>query len=218
MRALINYRGLTTDGVINHIVDFVTLLWQNHPFREGNTRTTAVFVIKYLRSIGFEVNNDLFAENSWYFRNALVRANYRNPLKNIEPDRSFLIKFFRNLMLGEQNDLKNRYMLIGYAGSIGIHTSTRTSTRTSSRDSLVILSENVKRLVLFVGNEGRSVKEMMEAAGLKNRSNFLKYSLMPAITEGLIRMKYPDLPRHPRQRYLLTVKGLAVYKEYGGRI
>lgn len=218
MRALINYRGLTTDGVINHIVDFVTLLWQNHPFREGNTRTTAVFVIKYLRSIGFEVNNDLFAENSWYFRNALVRANYRNPLKNIEPDRSFLIKFFRNLMLGEQNDLKNRYMLIGYAGSIGIHTSTRTSTRTSSRDSLVILSENVKRLVLFVGNEERSVKEMMEAAGLKNRSNFLKYSLMPAITEGLIRMKYPDLPRHPRQRYLLTVKELAVYKEYGGRI
>lgn len=214
MRALINYRGLTTDGVINHIVDFVTLLWQNHPFREGNTRTTAVFVIKYLRSIGFEVNNDLFAENSWYFRNALVRANYRNPLKNIEPDRSFLIKFFRNLLLGEQNDLKNRYMLIGYAESIGIHT----STRTSSRDSLVILSENVKRLVLFVGNEGRSVKEMMEAAGLKNRSNFLKYSLMPAITEGLIRMKYPDLPRHPRQRYLLTVKGLAVYKEYGGRI
>ena len=212
MRALINYRGLTTDGVINHIVDFVTLLWQNHPFREGNTRTTAVFVIKYLRSIGFEVNNDLFAENSWYFRNALVRANYRNPLKNIEPDRSFLIKFFRNLMLGEQNDLKNRYMLIGYAGSIGIPTSTRTSTRTSthtstrtsSRDSLVILSENVKRLVLFVGNEERSVKEMMEAAGLKNRSNFLKYSLMPAITEGLIRMKYPDLPRHPRQRYLLT--------------
>ena len=93
MRALINYRGVTTDGVINHIVDFVTLLWQNHPFREGNTRTTAVFVIKYLRSIGFEVNNDLFAENSWYFRNALVRANYRNPLKNIEPDRSFLIKF-----------------------------------------------------------------------------------------------------------------------------
>ena len=217
---------MTTDGVINHIVDFVTLLWQNHPFREGNTRTTAVFVIKYLRSIGFEVNNDLFAENSWYFRNALVRANYRNPLKNIEPDRSFLIKFFRNLMLGEQNDLKNRYMLIGYAGSIGIHTSTRTSTRTSthtstrtsSRDSLVILSENVKRLVLFVGNEERSVKEMMEVAGLKNRSNFLKYSLMPAITEGLIRMKYPDLPRHPRQRYLLTVKGLAVYKEYGGRI
>ena len=173
MRALINYRGLTTDGVINHIVDFVTLLWQNHPFREGNTRTTAVFVIKYLRSIGFEVNNDLFAENSWYFRNALVRANYRNPLKNIEPDRSFLIKFFRNLMLGEQNDLKNRYMLIGYARSIGIYTSTHTSTRTSSRDSLVILSENVKRLVLFVGNEERSVKEMMEAAGLKNRSNFL---------------------------------------------
>ena len=89
-----NYKGLTTDEIIEHIVDFVTLLWQNHPFREGNTRTTAVFVIKYLQSIGFKVNNDLFANNSWYFRNALVRANYRNPLKGIEPNKSFLIKFF----------------------------------------------------------------------------------------------------------------------------
>lgn len=93
-----SYRGLTTDEIISHIVDFVALLWQNHPFREGNTRTTAVFVIKYLRSIGFKVNNDLFADNSWYFRNALVRANYRNPSKGIEPDNTFLIKFFRNLV------------------------------------------------------------------------------------------------------------------------
>lgn len=88
-----NYKGLNTDEIIDHIVDFVTLLWQNHPFREGNTRTTAVFVIKYLRSIGFKVDNDLFADNSWYFRNALVRANYRNPSKGIEPNKSFLIKF-----------------------------------------------------------------------------------------------------------------------------
>ena len=73
-----NYSGLSYDQIIAHIVDFVSLLWQNHPFREGNTRTTAVFIIKYLRSCGFKVNNDLFADNSWYFRNALVRANYRN--------------------------------------------------------------------------------------------------------------------------------------------
>lgn len=110
-----NYKGLSIDDTINHIVDFVALLWQNHPFREGNTRTTAVFVIKYLRSIGFKVDNDLFAKNSRYFRNALVRANYRNAVMGIESDKSFLVKFFRNLMLGERNELKNQYMLIGYS-------------------------------------------------------------------------------------------------------
>ena len=213
------YKGLTTDEIINHIVDFVTLLWQNHPFREGNTRTTAVFVIKYLRSIGFRANNDLFAENSWYFRNALVRANYRNPSKGVEPNKSFLVKFFRNLMLGEQHELKNRYMLIGYNDTDNTHTSTHTSTRTSTSTSTnnlkASLTENVKRLILAIGTEEKSVKEMMEAVGLKNRPNFLEYSLTPAITEGLVKMKYPNSPRHPRQKYLLTVKGQAVYNELG---
>ena len=209
------YKGLTTDEIINHIVDFVTLLWQNHPFREGNTRTTAVFVIKYLRSIGFRANNDLFAENSWYFRNALVRANYRNPSKGVEPNKSFLVKFFRNLMLGEQHELKNRYMLIGYNDTDNTHTSTHTSTRTSTSTSTnnlkAGLTENVKRLILAIGIEEKSVKEMMEAIGLKNRPNFLEYSLTPAISDGFVTMKYPSSPRHPRQKYLLTVKGLAVY-------
>ncbi len=208
-----SYKGLTTDEIISHIVDFVTLLWQNHPFREGNTRTTAVFVIKYLRSIGFKVDNDLFADNSWYFRNALVRANYRNPLKSIEPNKSFLVKFFRNLMLGENYELKNRYMLIGYDNSGEPHTSTRTSPHTSSNDWISALSENVKRLIKAIGPEEKSVKEMMEDVGLKNRPNFLEYSLTPAIKGGLVKLKYPNSPRHPRQKYLLTVKGLAVYDE-----
>lgn len=207
------YKGLTTDEIINHIVDFVTLLWQNHPFREGNTRTTAVFVIKYLRSIGFRANNDLFAENSWYFRNALVCANYRNPSKGVEPNKSFLVKFFRNLMLGEQHELKNRYMLIGYNDTDNTHTSTHTSTRTSTNNLKVSLTENVKRLILAIGTDEKSVKEMMEAVGLKNRPNFLEYSLTPAISDGFVTMKYPSSPRHPRQKYLLTVKGLAVYDE-----
>lgn len=201
-----NYKGLTTDEIIEHIVDFVTLLWQNHPFREGNTRTTAVFVIKYLRSIGFKVNNDLFANNSWYFRNALVRANYRNPLKGIEPNKSFLIKFFRNLILEEENELKNRYMLIGYQDDCDTHTSTN--------NSVSSLSENVKRLVIVIGTEEKGIKEMMDAVGLRNRPNFIEYSLTPAINGGLVTMKYPDSPRHPRQKYLLTVKGLAVYNEF----
>ena len=205
-----NYKGLTTDEIIEHIVDFVTLLWQNHPFREGNTRTTAVFVIKYLRSIGFKVNNDLFANNSWYFRNALVRANYRNPLKGIELNKSFLIKFFRNLILEEENELKNRYMLIGYQDDCDTHTSTHTSTN----NSVSSLSENVKRLVIAIGTEEKSIKEMMDAVGLRNSPNFIEYSLTPAINGGLVTMKYPDSPRHPRQKYLLTVKGLAVYNEF----
>ena len=208
-----SYKGLSTDEIISHIVDFVTLLWQNHPFREGNTRTTAVFVIKYLRSIGFNVDNDLFADNSWYFRNALVRANYRNPSKGIEPNKSFLIRFFRNLMLGEHHELKNRYMLIGYSDTDEPHT----STHTSFDETASTLSENIKRLVVAIGTDEKSVKEMMEAVGLKNRPNFLEYSLTPAITEGLVKMKYPNSPRHPRQKYLLTVKGLATYNELGKR-
>lgn len=208
-----SYGGLSSDEIIGHIVDFVTLLWQNHPFCEGNTRTTAVFVIKYLRSIGFKVDNNLFADNSWYFRNALVRANYRNPSKGIEADKSFLIKFFRNLMLGEHNELRNRYMLIGYADHATTHTSTHTSTRTSAYGVANGLSETVMRLVLAIGQGEKSVREMMDAVGLKNRPNFIEYSLAPAISEGLVRMKFPDSPRHPRQKYLLTVKGLAAYEE-----
>ena len=107
--------------------------------------------------------NDVFAENSWYFRNALVRANYSNPQKGIQPDKSFLVKFFRNLLLGENNELKNRYMLIGYKDDEnGTHTSTRTSTHTGSID-IQPSSENVTRLVLAIGKEGMSVKSMMEA-------------------------------------------------------
>jgi len=107
-----SYKGLSMDDTIVHLADFVSGIWQIHPFGEGNTRTTAVFTIKYLRSMGFNVNNDLFADKSWYFRNALVRANYRNRKSNIELDKSFLIAFFRNLLLGEENELRNRDMLI----------------------------------------------------------------------------------------------------------
>ena len=204
-----SYKGLTTDEIISHVVDFVTLLWQNHPFREGNTRTTAVFVIKYLRSCGFNVNNELFADNSWYFRNALVRANYRNPQKGIQPDKSFLVKFFRNLLLGENYELKNRYMLIGYKDDENdTHTSTPTSTPTSF---IHTNNKSIIRLVKALGEEQLSVKVMMERIGLKDRENFLDYSLNPSMNEGYIRMLYPDSPRHPRQKYLLTVKGLALY-------
>ena len=107
-----SYAKLSTDKMIEHIAKFVSGLWQIHPFGEGNTRTTAVFTILYLRSIGFEVNNELFADHSWYFRNALVRANYKNAQKGIDYNYTFINMFFRNLLLGEKNELKNRNMLI----------------------------------------------------------------------------------------------------------
>ena len=107
-----DYSDLNKDLMVEHIAKFVSGLWEIHPFGEGNTRTTAVFTIKYLRSLGFDVNNDLFEQNSWYFRNALVRANYRNLTKGVNYDPLFLVRFFRNLLLGENNTLKNRYLII----------------------------------------------------------------------------------------------------------
>ena len=107
-----DYAGLSKDQIVEHIAKFVAGLWQIHPFCEGNTRTTAIFVIKYLRAQGFSVNNELFEHHSWYFRNALVRANYRNLDKGIGYEPIFLIRFFRNLLLGENNLLKNRFMMI----------------------------------------------------------------------------------------------------------
>lgn len=103
-------------------------------------------------------------------------------------------------MLGEHHELKNRYKLVGYIDVDSTHTSTHTSTHASSGDSVSILSENIKRLLVTIGTGEKSVKEMMEAVGLKNRPNFLEYSLSPAITEGLVKMKYPNSPRHPRQK------------------
>ena len=109
-----SYSGLSTDDVIKHIARFISNLWQIHIFGEGNTRTTAVFLIKYLSKLGFNVTNDIFAENSWYFRNALVRANYNNRAKNVTETTYYLELFLRNLLLDEDNILSNREMHIAY--------------------------------------------------------------------------------------------------------
>ena len=109
-----SYKDLSMEEAVKHICKFVSNIWQVHPFCEGNTRTTAVFLIKYLRTFGFQVNDDIFADHSWYFRNALVRANYKNFDKNVFEDRSFLEKFFSNLLMGTKYELKNRYLHIDY--------------------------------------------------------------------------------------------------------
>lgn len=107
-----SYKGLSTDEIIHHLAYFVSRLWQIHIFGEGNTRTTAVFFIKYLRSLGYDATNDIFAENAWYFRNALVRANYNDLKNNIHETTEYLEQFIRNLLLNENNKLKNRCLHI----------------------------------------------------------------------------------------------------------
>ena len=111
-RIIERYKNLSMEDIIHHLALFVSRLWQIHVFGEGNTRTTAVFFIEYLRTLGFDVTNDIFAENAWYFRNALVRANY-NDLKNgVYETTEYLELFLRNLLLDEKNELHNRSMHI----------------------------------------------------------------------------------------------------------
>ena len=109
-----SYAGLPVDEAIRHLVRFCANLWQIHAFCEGNTRTTAVFMIKYLRTLGFEVINDMFAQNSWYFRNALVRANYSNLQKGITETTIYLERFFRSMLLGEEYSFRNRELHIDW--------------------------------------------------------------------------------------------------------
>lgn len=109
-----SYEGLSVDAAVKHLAKFASDIWQIHPFGEGNTRATAVFMIKYMKTFGFRVNNDAFRKNSWYFRNALVRANYNNIQKGIHSTTKFLEMFFSNLLLDTHYELKNRYMHIEY--------------------------------------------------------------------------------------------------------
>ena len=107
-----SYKGLSMDRIIHHLAVFISRLWQIHIFGEGNTRTTAVFFIKYLRTLGFSAANDIFAENAWYFRNALVRANYTNLQMGVYETTEYLEAFLRNLLLNEKNELHNRNLHI----------------------------------------------------------------------------------------------------------
>ena len=214
-----DYSALSVAEMVEHLAGFVSGLWQIHPFSEGNTRTTAIFTIKYLRSIGFQhVNNDLFEQHSWYLRNALVRANYRNLKKAINPDNRFLVAFFRNLLLNENNPLHNRIMHISWQEPTeeqlpSTPTSTPTSTGQVQDMSPIISSETIDRVVRALGRSEMPIKDLMLAVGLKDRKNFIEYSLNPAIRQGFVQMLYPDSPRHPRQKYLLTVKGQLLYNE-----
>ena len=153
------YDNLSLDEIIEHLAIFVSNLWQIHAFEEGNTRTTAVFFIKYLRSLGFDVTNDIFAKYAWYFRNSLVRANYTNVSIGIYEDRSYLVKFLRNLLLNEKNELKNRDLHISKIESSGANS------REFKLIALIKEKENIKadELAKALGVSLRTVKNVIKS-------------------------------------------------------
>ena len=216
------YKGISPDNLISHISRFISGIWQVHAFREGNTRTTAVFAILYLRDIGFDVANDMFAEHSWYFRNALVRANYRNARKGIDYSPIYLERFFRNLLFGEQWDLRNRYLHIYPTEEWSVqpnmsipeqapHNYPTTTPQLPNKFNAD--NSNIIKLVSIIGKQELSVKEIMTSIGLKDRKNISVLYLNPAIQEGYVRRLYPNSLHHPKQKYLLSVKGLTLYNE-----
>ncbi len=177
-----DYSALSIDESLKHITGLIANMWQIHPFGEGNTRTTAVFAIKYLRSLGFDVTNTLFADNSWYFRNALVRANYADIQKGIYEDKSYLERFFRNLILDEQNELKNRYLIIG----ADLSTTEIIGDNEKIGDKKSAINKRTKQaiLVYMKGKEFVKARDVAEAINLKP-SRTRDY-LGELVKEGLI--------------------------------
>lgn len=204
-----SYKGLTDDEKIEHIAKFISGIWQIHAFREGNTRTTAIFTIQYLRSLGYEVNNEMFAKHSWYFRNALIRANYRNIQKGIDYSPIYLVRFFRNLLLKDSWVLKNRYLHIrptdDWKEQPRIGTPQVPRKLSSSTPQVPHkFSQHVETLILSFNDEYMTSAEIMGAIGLKDRKSFSELYLNAALSEKAIERKYPNTPRHPHQQYRMT--------------
>jgi len=176
-----SYRGLSEQEIIEHLAHFISYLWQIHIFGEGNTRTTAIFLIKYLRKLGFKnVNNDLFAINSWYFRNALVRANYEDLSKGIHKTETFLIRFLSNLLHKENYTLKNREMHIQFVNPVKVENDPlKKSSEKSSEKGLEKSSQKPEKssekssekiIRLIKANTRITIKELAEQLNLSTRA------------------------------------------------
>ena len=182
-----SYEGLSLEESIRHIAKFTSGIWQIHPFGEGNTRSTAVFIVKYLKTFGFSVSNETFAENSWYFRNALVRANYNDWQNGIHATTRFLELFFENLLMNANHELKNRYMHIDYDKKSAIQSANNNSSKCQngtldlSLEELAIInilkiepSATQKKIAEMSGKSERTIKRRtleMQEKGLIAREN-----------------------------------------------
>lgn len=159
-----SYERLSVEAAVKHLAKFASDIWQIHPFGEGNTRATAVFMIKYMKTFGFRVNNDVFRENSWYFRNALVRANYNNIQKGIHSTTKFLEMVFSNLLLDTHYELKNRYMHIDYVNESNPQ-SVNPKVQKSQFDTLDCTLEELAILELIAKNPTIKQQELAETTG-----------------------------------------------------
>ncbi len=159
-----SYEGLSVDEAVKHLAKFASDIWQIHPFSEGNTRATAVFMIKYMKTFGFSVNNDAFEKNSWYFRNALVRANYNNLQKGVHSTTKFLEMFFSNLLLDTHYELKNRYMHIDYVDESKFQ-SISSKVPKYQFDTLDCTLEELAVLELVAKNSTIKQQELVEVTG-----------------------------------------------------
>ena len=178
----VDYPSLDANQALRHICKFVSDIWQIHPFGEGNTRTTAVFTMKYLHTFGFTFDNSVFQEHSWYFRNALVRANYNNYSKGISATTSFLELFFRNLLFGKKNELHNRTMHIAASQSANNDDSkSQNDTLNCTLDEIALLkflkdnpNATQTEIAVHIGKSLRTVKRMTPSLierGLLEREN-----------------------------------------------
>ena len=178
-----SYEGLSAGDAVKHIAKFTSGIWQIHPFCEGNTRSTAVFIIKYLKTFGFSVNNEIFAENSWYFRNSLARANYNDLGKGISATTIYLERFFENLLLGYQNELKNRFIHVDYREQSAKVPSSKSQNGTMKMtlEEMAIIkvlqaepTATQKRIAELTGKSERTIKRRtveMQEKGLIRREN-----------------------------------------------
>ncbi|MDY3828217.1 MAG: Fic family protein [Clostridium sp.] len=178
-----SYKGLTIEESVRHVAKFTSGIWQIHPFREGNTRSTAVFIIKYLKTFGFNVSNETFADNSWYFRNALVRANYNDLQKEVHATTKFLELFFENLLMDAGHELKNRYMHIDFEAESAIQSASVFVSKCNNctLEELAIIKELLKNpsitqkeLARIIGKSERTIKTRtveMQEKGLIVREN-----------------------------------------------
>ena len=158
-----SYEGLSVERCVKHLAKFASDIWQIHPFCEGNTRATAVFIIKYMKTFGFKVNNDAFEKNSWYFRNALVRANYNDLQNSVHATTKFLEMFFSNLILGTEYELKNRYMYVDYVDDNS--QSVTPKAPKSQFDTLECTLEELAFLELIYKNPSIKQKDLVAETG-----------------------------------------------------
>lgn len=177
-----DYSNRPMKEIIKHISQFVADLWQIHPFREGNTRTTAVFLIKYLRSMGIPATNEMFKEHSWYFRNALVRASYKG--LNIYPTTEFAEKFLRNVILGEKNELRNRNMLVGASLPMSMPKSTTIPDSKSQIDTLNCTLEELAVLTAIENNPKITQTEI--AKSIKKSASTVKRITSTLVEKGIL--------------------------------